>query len=242
MATLTGKKPAETYKDLLQVSNANLGIDATLRVVEDGEGTASPLYLASGKLKIEPSADATDIVEIVESDGTTVLVRIDTTNGRVVYPQLTPSKIAKIGSNNELTSGDLTDAELPAVSSSSAGAAPSTSGASDGDVLTVQADGSVAYEVGGGSAALDQQAIYVSKTGNDSNDGLNMDVPKLTISAAITAADGAYGLVHVIDAGTYAEGVTCVDDITLYAPNATIDLGSGGDQLTLAGQTTVVRQ
>jgi hypothetical protein len=241
MATLTGKKPAETYKDLLQVSNANSGIDATLRVVEDGEGTASPLYLASGKLKVEPSADATDVVEIVESDGITVLFRIDTSNGRVVYPQLTASKIAKIGSNNELTSGDLTGAELPSVSSSSAGAVPSTSGASDGDVATVQADGSVAYETPA-SAPLDQQAIYVSKAGNDSNDGLNVDEPKLTISAAITAASSAgYGLVRVCDAGTYAEGITNIDGIDLYAPNATLDLGSSGDQLRLAEQRTVLK-
>jgi hypothetical protein len=234
MATLTGKKPAETYKDLLQVSNANSGIDATLRVVEDGEGTASPLYLASGKVKVEPSADATDVVEIVESDGTTVLFRIDTSNGRVVYPQLTASKIAKIGSNNELTSGDLTGAELPSVSSSSAGAVPSTSGASDGDVATVQADGSVAYETPA-SAALDQQAIYVSKAGNDSNDGLNVDEPKLTISAAISAADTAgYGLVQVLDAGEYSETITCVAGINVLAPAATLTV-DGTNQLVPAG-------
>ena len=41
MATLTSKKPSETYKDLLQVSNSNSGVDTTLRDVEDGEGTAS---------------------------------------------------------------------------------------------------------------------------------------------------------------------------------------------------------
>ena len=47
MATLTGKTPATTYKDLLQVSNANAGIDATLRPVSDGEGTDSTLQLST---------------------------------------------------------------------------------------------------------------------------------------------------------------------------------------------------
>lgn len=52
MAALTGKTPANTYKDLLQVSNSNSGIDGTLRPVEDGEGTQSPLQLSSAKVNI----------------------------------------------------------------------------------------------------------------------------------------------------------------------------------------------
>ena len=52
MAALTGKTPANTYKDLLQVSNSNSGIDATLRPVEDGEGTQCPLELSTTKVNI----------------------------------------------------------------------------------------------------------------------------------------------------------------------------------------------
>jgi len=47
MAALTGNTVANTYKDLLQVSNSNSGIDATLRAVSDGEDTSSPLQLSS---------------------------------------------------------------------------------------------------------------------------------------------------------------------------------------------------
>lgn len=47
MTTLTGRTPKDTYKDLLQVSNANKGIDTTLRHLEDGEGTQSPLRLST---------------------------------------------------------------------------------------------------------------------------------------------------------------------------------------------------
>jgi hypothetical protein len=53
VAALTGKTPQATYKDLLQVSNTNSGIDATLRPVEDGEGTQSPLQLSSTAVNIE---------------------------------------------------------------------------------------------------------------------------------------------------------------------------------------------
>lgn len=51
MAALTGKYPADTYKDLLQVSNSNSGIDGTLRAISDGEGTDSVLYISSSEVK-----------------------------------------------------------------------------------------------------------------------------------------------------------------------------------------------
>ena len=49
MATLTSKSVASTYKDLLKkaASSDNAGVDATLRVVEDGDATASALWLAT---------------------------------------------------------------------------------------------------------------------------------------------------------------------------------------------------
>jgi len=52
MTTLTGKKIANSYKDLLQVSNSNSGIDTTLRNVEDGEGTSSPLQLSNSTINL----------------------------------------------------------------------------------------------------------------------------------------------------------------------------------------------
>ena len=52
MTTLTGSSVASRYKDLLQVSNSNSGIDGTLRAVSDGEGTASLLELSSTAVNI----------------------------------------------------------------------------------------------------------------------------------------------------------------------------------------------
>ncbi len=52
MTALTGKKPKDTYKDLLQVSNANRGIDGVPRPVEDGEGTPSALLLATDRVSL----------------------------------------------------------------------------------------------------------------------------------------------------------------------------------------------
>ena len=46
MSSLENKKIKDSYKDLLQVSNENNGIDDTLRTISDGEGTTSSLKLS----------------------------------------------------------------------------------------------------------------------------------------------------------------------------------------------------
>jgi hypothetical protein len=66
MTTLTGRDLADTYKDLLQVSNSNAGINTVLTAIEDGEGTASKLKLSSAAIgcdtaPILPSGEATKI-------------------------------------------------------------------------------------------------------------------------------------------------------------------------------------
>ena len=63
MSTLQGRSIATTYKDLLQVSNNNIGVDGTIRAVEDGEGTQSALALSTDTIEIRgpiiPSTNAT---------------------------------------------------------------------------------------------------------------------------------------------------------------------------------------
>ena len=52
MATLTGQRVKDSYKDLLQVSNSNSGIDSTLRTISDGEATDSVLQLSTTAVNI----------------------------------------------------------------------------------------------------------------------------------------------------------------------------------------------
>lgn len=52
MATFQGQSPAATFKGLLAIDNSNAGIDATLRTVQDGEGTTCPLQLSSSYVNI----------------------------------------------------------------------------------------------------------------------------------------------------------------------------------------------
>lgn len=68
----TGRKVNLTYKDILQVSNGNTGVDATLRNVTDGEGTATPIYISTSQVRINglvyPTADGSSGYVIV-TDG-----------------------------------------------------------------------------------------------------------------------------------------------------------------------------
>jgi len=59
MATLQGRAIKDTYKDLLQVSNSNNGVDGTMRTVEDGEGTSSALKVSSSGVQIAGTLDVT---------------------------------------------------------------------------------------------------------------------------------------------------------------------------------------
>ena len=64
MTTLRNKTPKDTYKELLKINGAGngAGLDTTLRDVEGGDGTATPLQLATDKIAIQgkqwPTTDA----------------------------------------------------------------------------------------------------------------------------------------------------------------------------------------
>ena len=64
MADLTGKKIANTYKDLLQInaSASNSGVDGTLRRVQDGAGTNSSLSLSQNETRIHGNLGITGTV------------------------------------------------------------------------------------------------------------------------------------------------------------------------------------
>lgn len=56
MGDLTNTPISDFYKDLLQVPNANNGIDGTLRQVQDGAGNGLPLWASTSQLRL-PDAD-----------------------------------------------------------------------------------------------------------------------------------------------------------------------------------------
>ena len=62
MATLTGRAPKDTYGDLLQVSNANDGVDSTLRFLSDGKGTNSSFKISSSDAQFTSTLTSTGLL------------------------------------------------------------------------------------------------------------------------------------------------------------------------------------
>ncbi len=58
MTSLQGTTPANTFGNLLQVSNSNNGVDSTLRDVEDGKGTISALQLSTDEVRFQNGGTA----------------------------------------------------------------------------------------------------------------------------------------------------------------------------------------
>lgn len=100
MATLQGRAIKDTFKDLLQVSNSNNGVDGTTRTVEDGEGTQSALQVSTGAVKVNGDFEVTGNVvgvphvdykdtyvaataylkdDVVNYNGSSYIAKVDTT-------------------------------------------------------------------------------------------------------------------------------------------------------------------
>lgn len=121
MATLTGKTIANTYKDLLQVSNSNSGVDATLRTIQDGEGTNSALQISTGSVNINGTfqlggetltATVSALNNIADLTGATGLVAV---SGGSVY-----GRSIAVGSPLSVTNADGTEGN-PTISLAASG-------------------------------------------------------------------------------------------------------------------------
>lgn len=95
MTALTGRQKKDTYKDLLQVSNSNQGIDTTLRTIEDGEGTQGPIQLSTTTLNVTGT---------LQKSGTTVSATADELNklASVAAGTVSASKAVVVGADKNI--------------------------------------------------------------------------------------------------------------------------------------------
>ena len=82
MASFTGSSIKDVYKDILHTSNSNTGLSTTIKQITCGDGDATPLYLGTRNVKIQPVADSTANTVIYDADGN-ALVTVDSTNDLV---------------------------------------------------------------------------------------------------------------------------------------------------------------
>ena len=80
--SLTGKTPADTYKDITYVDNNNSGVDSTTRAIKTGNGSSTALGVSDRVLQVLPSTDNTTTFRVRNAAGTSKLI-VDTTNNTV---------------------------------------------------------------------------------------------------------------------------------------------------------------
>ena len=56
MSSLENRKISETYKDLLQISNSNIGVDGDIRFIQDGEGSATGVGVSTSSVHLSAAA------------------------------------------------------------------------------------------------------------------------------------------------------------------------------------------
>ena len=114
MATLTGSKIANSYKQLLQVGSNNTGLTGTVQTVQDGSGTNSGLQLSNSSVNIDGTfqlngvtltADASTLNNVADLTGATGLVAVS--GGSVYGRTLTAGSGITIG-NADGTEGNPT--------------------------------------------------------------------------------------------------------------------------------------
>lgn len=94
MTAFTGRTPGSSYREILKISNTGIGLDATLRAVEDGAGNASPLKLSQTAFSLY------DLVWPADTQPATgYLLRVGA-NSQLVWAPITTSDIGE-GSGNE---------------------------------------------------------------------------------------------------------------------------------------------
>ena len=136
MTALTGKKPKDTYRDLLQVSNANRGIDDSLRPVEDGEGTPSALSLSASRVSVGGNA------LVLDRDGDTAIAA--GTDDRIDF---------RVGGADRLSlAEDSLDVKLAGAADFRFG--PDALDVLEGSTLTVKAGAALAMEAGAALTGL----------------------------------------------------------------------------------------
>jgi hypothetical protein len=70
MASLTGNTISSTYEGLLKFAD-NVGVNSTSKNITDGDGTATPLFLATSSIAVSGSVDITGSLTIVSAAGDT---------------------------------------------------------------------------------------------------------------------------------------------------------------------------
>jgi len=82
--SFTGKKPSNTFNDILQMDNSNSGVDGTVRTLKTGNGNSTPISLSTQAIKIVPASNSTQTIRVRNATDSLTVMDVDTTNNEVI--------------------------------------------------------------------------------------------------------------------------------------------------------------
>jgi hypothetical protein len=198
-------------------ASGNLGSVSTLNTVTwpVAGGTTNYVLTLTGPTTAAWSSNPSGISNVVEDTTPQLGGDLDvngysfvsTANGNIdLIPDGTG--VVKLGKNLDVNSK-----ALSSVASINTVAWPA-GGGNIGDVPTLTGPTTAAWQAAGGGGLPDQiNTYYIGKNGNDSNDGLQLGEPKLTLTSANTAAGSTTSKFYITDIGTYTgDSFTTIDD------------------------------
>lgn len=190
MATNTGRTIANTYKNLLNIDNNNSGVDGTVRTVQDGEGTSTPLQLSNsilnvnGTLQLNGVAITADASAINNITDLTAITGIVATSGGSAFGRTLTG-----GTGVSITNADGTEGN-PTIALDSTGVSAATYGPfSD---ITVNAVGQI-------TSIAPQTSVSIAKI----NTAL---ISTTDINASSDVSIG--GTTNITGQATFSSGIT----------------------------------
>ena len=188
MAALTGNSVASTYKDLLQVSNSNAGVDATLRTVDDGEGTASALSISSAAIQVDNIKIDGNTITSEDTNGNITLTPngtgdVEVSSGNVGIGTASPAVGLDVHKDNEISAGfgraddgtNYISVRTAETQNNLAGIAFMVGSTTQTGVSSIYQIGGIASKVTNSGGALTGDMIFSTNSGDSIAERLRID-------------------------------------------------------------------
>ena len=183
MTALTDRAIKSTYTDLLQVSNSGNGVDASLRNVSDGEGTASALELSTTSAKIQGDL-------VITGD-----LSANTVSGSALGNIVTAATAAQVAASSSATAAATSESNAATsesnASTSATNAATSASGAASS--ATAAAASETAAAASETAAASSETAAAASESAAAASEAAAAGSATSASSSATSASTSASG-------------------------------------------------
>ena len=245
MAALTGKKPKNTYKDLLQVSNSNAGIDGTLRFVSDGEGTDSTLKLSTAsvsttsKIVVGGDTAASDAAAIGYTRAEGLIIPGQGSTSDITVKNDADASVLTVatGTTNVDIVGDVTAATVNADGDTSA-SDNAAMGYTSAEGLILTGQGST-NDI---TIKNDADADVITVATGGTNVDIVGDVTAATVNAdGDTSAGDDAAMGYTSAEGLILTGQGSTNDVTIKndADGDVISIPTGTTNVTIAGDLTI---